>query len=226
MSRRRGRAGPSDPQEILLANAQARAQARLRDKTPGEWGVSAEIFVLPSAVDVELNLDQRGKVLAAKRSDPFDLLHGAGSLTDDQHRAARRLFRDWALRAGVRDGERRMPEKVDGGRADPGGLTQAMVDAGKRIAVALVGVGPVNKRLLGALISPMVDHGLVIVWRGTVQRVTAERDRNAQGALVRQACESLRIVYQAMDDRSRLALVEGKATEVRPFSSFEPVYET
>ena len=219
MSRSRGRNQPSDPDEILRRNAAARAEARAAERDPTTWRVSAELIALPTSADVQIVRGAREKILAANRSDPFDLLLGAGGLTDEQHRAARRLFRDCCLRAGVRDRERgTLLERIDGGRRDPSSLvTDAMVDAGRRIAAAfkgdprrgLQGIGPVNAKLLEALISPMVDEGRIIAWRGVVQRVTGENDRNAQGAMVRQACESLRLVYDETDEVRRRARGEG-----------------
>jgi hypothetical protein len=189
----------------------AAAERQVR-KTPEAWGVSAEILHLPTSGDVSLVRGARDKVIAAKRSDPFDLLHAAGGLTDQQHAAARRLYRDWCLRAGVRDSDRQVLERIDGGRRDPSAMvTDAIVDAGKRIASAfkgdarlgIPGVGPANAKLLEALISPMVDEGLIIAWRGTVQRVTGETERHAQGAVVRQACENLVQHHEAYDAAHR-----------------------
>lgn len=197
-----GRNAPSDPLAMMEARARDRAAARAAARDPATWGVDAEIVLLPTAMDVDLVHDQRARVIAAKRSDPFDLLHAAGGLTDDQHRAARRLFRDWCLRAGVKEGAGQLAlEKVDGGASEF--VTDAMVDAGRRIAKAfrgdpelnVPGIGPVNAKLLEALVSPMVDEGRIIAWRGVVERVTGEKDRNAQGAMVRQACEALHQVY-------------------------------
>ncbi|MFZ5871072.1 MAG: hypothetical protein ACOYXW_11175 [Actinomycetota bacterium] len=216
MARSRGRAGPADPQAIQAARAERLAEQRhaerLVQRNPEAWGVSAEIVKLPTSRDVSLRRGAGEQVLAAKRSDAFDLLHGRGSLTDEQHRAARRLFRDWCLRAGVRDGERQVLEKIDGGRADPSAIvTDAMVDAGRRIAQALKGdrqlgvqgVGPVNARLFHALISPLVDEGQIRVWRVIVEQVTGETEAHAQGAVVRQACEALRLVYDELDEARR-----------------------
>jgi hypothetical protein len=54
---------------------------------------------------------------------------------------------------------------------------------------------------MSALIGRMVDElAQVFVWRAVVERVTGERDRNAQGALVRQACESLVLHYDEEDE--------------------------
>lgn len=227
MSRRRGRVGPADPQDILARNAQARAAERAKAANPGEWGVSAEIHVLPTAAEVETVLDNRGRVLAAKRSDPYDLLHNRGNLSDEQHRASRRLFRDMALAAGVRDGPPWIhAEKIDFHGGDPGAPTQIMLDASKRAQFAMGGVGPANARLLKAINEPMIA-GETRAWRGIVQRITGEKDQNAHGALVRQACENLVMVYRAIDDRVRAASTQGgPAGDLRPFGSFEVYRET
>lgn len=194
--------------------------ARQVERTPGLWGISDNVVRLPTSADVDMVVGDRGKILAAKRSDPFDLLHAAGGLSDAQHRAARRLFRLWCLRAGVQDSDRDcLPEKIDGGGADPAGrINQVMIDAGRTIAELMRGVGPVNAKLLTALISPMVDHGQVIAWRGAVERATGESHRTTQGALVRQACEALAIIYAAWIAERQPAT---PAADPRPFSSFE-----
>jgi hypothetical protein len=209
-------------------------QERRVAKSPELWGGSAEIVRLPTSHDVAVTTGARDQVLRAKRSDPFDLLHAAGGLTDEQHAAARRLFRDWCLRAGVRDERDTLKlERIDGGRPDPSDMvTNAMVDAGRRIALALnggdvkgrggellgraPGVGPANAKILQALISPLVDEGRIIAWRGVIERVSGETERHAQGALVRQACENLRLVYAEVDElRGRQA--KGEVRPIHPF---------
>jgi hypothetical protein len=215
MGRSRRGKGPSDPQAIaehraLVRGAEA-AAARQEQKTPALWGVSAQIFHLPTARDVSVTHGARGQVLAAKRSDPFDLLHAAGGLTDQQHVAVRRLFRDWCLRAGVRDRDRLNLERIDGGRPDPSAMvTDAMVDAGRRIAAALKAVGPVSARLLEGLISPMVDEGRIIAWRGVVERLTGETERHCQGAAVRLASENLVLHYDDADAETRRRRTENR----------------
>jgi hypothetical protein len=208
VSRHKGRNRPSDPQAILAANALRRGQAwqaeRQAARNPELWGPSAEILRLPAHADVEVTTGARGRIVQARRCDPFDLLLSAGGLSDFQHRAARRLMRDWCIAAGVRDQERPELGKIDGGGSDPQVVNQAMIDADKRRARALKAIGGVNAKLMGALIGQMVDQlARVFVWRVIVAAVTGERDRNAQGALVRQACESLLIHYDDEDEAER-----------------------
>ena len=208
MAKKGPRRRPSSPEEIqrrrLEAQAVERERAERVKRTPGEWGVSAEILNLASAGDVTVRRDSvRGRVVHARRSDPFDLLFAAGGLSEEQHRAARRLFRDFCLRAGVRDHERQGLQRVDEG-GGPSLVTDAMLDAGRRIDVALRLAGGGSARILRALIEPMVIHGAIIAWRGAVQAVTGEKDRNAQGAVVRGACENLALAYREMDAQPRL----------------------
>lgn len=180
-------------QERLERDAEKRhAAARA---TPDQWGVSPELELLETSGDVAARRDQRQRVIHAKRSDPFDLLHAAGGLNDWQHQAARRLMRDWCEWKGVQTTDR--PEigvRVD----NPEGrcALDYQLDARKRVLKLLHDVGPVNARLLAGLIAPIVEQGAVISWRGTVQRMTGETERHAQGAVVRQACEALRLVLK------------------------------
>lgn len=204
----------------MQRRAEAQAKVRAQDRDPQTWGVSAQIVRLPTAADVAVVTDAGGAVLRAWRSDPFDLLLAAGGLDEEQHRAARRLMRDWCIRQGIRDAERQALERVDGGRPDPTALiNDAMVDAGRRIQVAMrgdtargiTGVGPVNQRLLDALISPMVTEGRTGVWRHWVEQATGVTNKDAQGPLVRMACEALRLVYAEVDAQRRREQLEREA---------------
>lgn len=212
--------GPSDPQRILELAAERRAKARAAGRDPASWGVSAEIYSLPAQADVEVRVDPEARQVRARRSDPFDLLLAADGLSIFQHRAARRLMRDWAIAAGVGDDEREELGKIDGGRSGPPELGQASIDADGRRAAALKAVGPVSARLLSAFMRRLVDEAGVMVWRGLVEQLTAEKDRNVQGALVRQACENLRLHYEA-EDAARWARKDAaearKLVELRPF---------
>jgi len=226
MAKSRGRAGPSDPQSILarrVANLGAERHLDVRD--PANWGVSvSNLTALPSAADVEVTVNDRSEVLAARRSDPYDLLHAAGGLSDDQHRASRRLFRDMALAAGLpleRAFELPILEKIDFGRGDAGAPTQAAIDASKRVKSAMLGIGPVHAQLLRALNESMIA-GEIRPWRAIVQRVTGETHTNVHGAMVRQACEGLVVVYRGIDERRRAAAAEGQPAQMRPFSAFGP----
>jgi hypothetical protein len=212
---RNRRRGPSDPQAIRAANALKRGMAaaaeRQARKDPALWGISAEIIQLTTSANLDVATGHRGRILSARRNDPFDALYSRKGLSVGQHSAARRLFRDWCARAGVRDSAEapKLVERIDGGRRDPSSMvSDAMVDAGRRIAAVLKGdarlplsgVGPLNAALLEALISPYIDEDrTAVVWWWHVQRVTGENEKHAQAAAVRLACESLRLVYDDYD---------------------------
>jgi hypothetical protein len=216
MASGRGRARPSSPAEIQERAAQARAAARAAERDPASWGVNAEVLQLPTAGDVAARSNDRGRVVTAKRSDPFDLLLAGGGLSFEQHRAARRLMRDWCIAAGVRDAPRPDVGPVDGdGLVGPQEVTQAMIDAGRRRDIALAAAGPVSGRVLKALMTGLVDECRIIAWRGVVQRETGETDKNVQGAMVRQACENLRLHYDAL----RAHHEAQPPLELRPFNA-------
>lgn len=224
----RGRAGPSDPQVIMEQRAEAQHAERIRSRYPDEWGVSAEIFELPTSSDVQATLDHRGNILAANRSDAYDLLHGRRCLTQEQHRAARRLFRDMVLASGVRLDAivELLLDKVDGERSDPEAGELVKIDASKRANLALGGVGPVNAKLLKTINESMIA-GYRRPWRAIVQQVTGETEEKTHGAIVRGACESLVLVYLAIDDQRRRADVEARGpADLRPFGEFGAAIET
>lgn len=200
MARKRGRGAPKDPQQIVRERLERDAERRAAERAAGPeaWGVSAEMLALATSADVDGRVGARGRVIHARRSDPFDLLHAAGGLSDYQHQAARRLMRDVCERAGVQTADRpAMAGRIDpeAGRGLTERLTQRMVDAGRRVAFAMQRVGPANARVLRALIEPMVAEGRMPAWRETVRLASGETDRHTQGAVVRQACENLRLVY-------------------------------
>lgn len=182
-----------------IAAAEAAGDAahaeRIRARTPSEWGVLGEIQQLPSSANVTVVKDMRARVIHAKRSDAFDLLHAAGGLSDAEHQAARRLFRDFALRAGVKDHDPRLDRDDNSSARSP---IDYMIEAGSRVEEALGWTGPASARVLRALIEPLM-RGEVRVWRVIVQEETGKSDRHAQGSIVQQACANLAAVYELID---------------------------
>jgi hypothetical protein len=85
------------------------------------------------------------------------------------------------------------------GSGDAGGLTQRMIDAGRRVDDVLARVGPPACRVLAAILEPGVTTGRPADWRAAIQSVTSESRAEAQSALLRFACQALADVYDAMD---------------------------
>lgn len=170
------------------------ALAAARDRRARE----AEIARLTCLPDVKVTLDAGRRIVSARRLDVFDQLLAQRALTEVQAEAARRLETDLAAAAGV-DRASGGLERVDACAVGaPGqGVTQSMVDAAARVRAALAACGPVNARLLTALLEPQFGGNGAgrEAWRATVARVTGEAGRDAAGALVRSACENLRAVY-------------------------------
>jgi hypothetical protein len=95
---------------------------------------------------------------------------------------------------GVRD----FVPRVDA-QSDPQAFAQHRLIAGERIRAALELAGPATGRLLAALCEPAVVLGQGLDWRAVVERETGERLADAQGAVVRLACENLAGAYQRLD---------------------------
>lgn len=194
-SRGKSAAAPSNPMAIMEANAAERAERRRVERTPTEWGVIGEIQQLPTSANVAVIKDMRERVIHARRSDAFDLLHAAGGLTDAEHQAARRLYRDFALRAGVKDHDPRLDRDDNSSPRSP---IDYMIEAGGRVEEALAWAGPASARVLRALMEPLL-RGEIRVWRVIVQEETGKTERHAQGTVVQQACANLAAVYDLVD---------------------------
>lgn len=190
-----------------MRQARDRHADRLRERDPGAWGISAEILVLETSADISGRLGNRNKVVAARRSDAFTLLHQAkrygadgqleAGISDGQHRASQRYFTDWCERVGVKTVD--APASPIDSQTDGQGASQRMIDAGKRIAQAHAMVGRHSARLLQALVEPMVARGEIRPWRALVLESTRERDPHAQAGAVRMALENLRLAYEDLD---------------------------
>ena len=220
MSRRRK---PSDPQAIALRKAEQLAMDRQSARNPSNWGVDPDIKRLPTSSQVRVVRGTRARIVHARRLDAFDSLHAKGGLTDAQHQAAQRLIRDWAEMLGVGGA----PANDNLGAIDSQGsaelVTQRMIDARARIFGSpatearpgrlgvMQHVGPHVGALLAALVEPIVLEGMLTWWRGQVQRVTGETEAHAQGAVVRMACEALRLAYGLGEP------AEGRSQRLHPF---------
>lgn len=193
--------------ERLALLEKRETERREAERDPKNWGPSAELYYLPSAANVDIARDEAGRVIRISRADPFDTLYARRAIGDPQHQAVRRLFRDYCFRAGVRDAERAGMElqKIDGGRHDPSSMvTDAMVDAGRRIAFVGRHMGPIFARVLEYQIEPIIARdGGTTVWRWHVERATGIKEPHAQGQVLALACEAARIAYEACDDEER-----------------------
>lgn len=206
----------------MLAKARAAHADRLRDRDPGEWGISAEILHLPTSGDVSAGMANRRQVAWARRSNAFDLLHQAkkydsdgrlvAGISDLQLKAAERYVGDWMQRMGV-GWACEIRERVDEGGGDKG-RTDLMVEAGQRLDEAHRALGRMSVVVLRALVEPMMA-GEVRLWRELVRAATGEADRTAQATVVRTACEDLRLAYDEIDGVATKADVEAPRIPIR-----------
>ncbi|HEY5071277.1 MAG TPA: hypothetical protein VII63_04515 [Caulobacteraceae bacterium] len=194
MARRRKGAKPTDPMEA----ARLRAAERDRERDPASWGVGVETLALAANDAVEASADLAGRLVRVRRNDVFALLHGRGKLSGSAHDAVRRLQADIAILHRTRGGASDWRPRVDEARS-PTAFADARLRAGTRIEAALRLCGAASARLLTALCEPDVVLGRPGEWRGVVLRETDEKLADAQGAILRVACENLAGAYLELD---------------------------
>lgn len=186
MTRRRAKSRPADP----MASARLRAAERERAREPAAWGVDRHALRLAANADVEARADTAGRVTRARRQDVFDLFFARGRLSRAALDAVRRLQSDVAILHAQAGGVSAYAERIDQSRRDCGS-TDARHRAGRRIEAALALAGPANARLLLALCESGAALGREANWRTLVERETGERLADAQGAVLRVACDNL-----------------------------------
>ncbi len=196
MTRKHKAIRPSDPMEIVRRRAAERASGR----DPANWGLDNEMLRLSANKDVETATDQSGRILRARRQDIFDLMSGRGRLSPSAVNAVRRLQDDIACLHRTANGSVAFAPRVDRS-PDTEGFSESRRRAGARIELVLSLAGAANARLLAALCEPEVVLGRASDWRAVVKRETGEGLSDAQGAILRMACENLAGAYDMVDRR-------------------------
>lgn len=203
MSRKRKTTRPSDPVDIALRRAAEREKARVITQDPARWGLNASALALKANEDVDARFNAGGGMVRARRQDVFDLFRGRGRLSLGAHDAVRRLQDDIAILHRTVSGASDYSPRVDRTRS-AASFTDTRHRAGLRIEAVLALAGPASARLLGALCEADVVLGRPGDWRVLVARETGETLADAQGAILRAACENLAGAY-ALIDRGRAA---------------------
>jgi len=195
MARKHRTARPASPEEI----ARRRAAERERQRDPAAWGVDAAAMTgLAANAAVETRADAAGRIVRAQRADVFELLRTRGTLSPAGYDAVRRLQDDMAVLHRTHAGGGDYSPRVDRAR-DPQAFTDIRHRAGVRIRAALSLSGAASAGLLAALCEADVVLGRPGEWREVVARETGERLPDAQGAVLRVACENLAGAYRAVD---------------------------
>jgi hypothetical protein len=194
MSRRRA----SDPTAI----ARRRAAERQAARDPATWGLDRPSLALAANADVETGADLAGRTVRARRQDVFDLLFVRGRLSQGALDAVRRLQGDIAILHRAAGGVAAYAPRIDRSRA-AGEVSDARHRAGRRVETALARSGPVSARLLVALVEPATALGRSGDWRAAIEAHTGERLADAQGAILRLACENLAAAYALIDGGRR-----------------------
>jgi hypothetical protein len=192
--RNQQRQRPTSPADIVKRRQEARQEAQ------PDAPIEAERLRLAANGDVAVRNDVAGRIVRARRQDVFDLFQSRGKLGAGAYDAIRKFQDDIAVLHRVVSSGGDLGSRV-GGTAKPDGLTDARLAAGARIEAVLDRVGPASARLLVALCEPAVIEGRGVDWREVVVRVTGERLPDAQGAILRVACENLAGAYQRATKR-------------------------
>jgi hypothetical protein len=194
MARRRTR--PTDPLTIARRRAAERAQSR----DPSTWGLDREALRLAANAEVETRAEGAGRPARARRLDVFDLFFARGRLSQGGLDAVRRLQADVALLHAQGGGVGAYAERIDRSRSDFG-PQERRLRAGRRMAKVLALTGQASARLLSSLCEAGAALGHGGDWRDLVARETGEHLADAQGAVVRAACENLAAAYSILDRR-------------------------
>lgn len=197
MARGRKNRAPAAPTDILRRRLEARA---LQGQVPGEsdpCGIAPGALGLAVNAGVRVEIDRAGRITRARRQDVFDLFQARGKLGPDAYQAVRRLQDDIALLHRAVSGGGDIAPRVDRSRTADG-FSDARLAAGARIEAVLSRAGSASARLLVGLCEPAVIEGRGADWRDVVAKITGERLPDAQGAILRVACENLAGAYVAV----------------------------
>ena len=180
MTKRRPK--PSTPEQVRLAMKERAAR-------------EAEIDRLKAMPDVEVEADPAKRIIRAQRLDFAALLLRRSAISETAFNAYRDTQELHALASGANMGGGNMDRVDSSTQGAPGqNISQAMVDARKRLDWVLQQIGARNARLICALIEGEPGSngpGGCGQWHITVERVTGEKNEDTHAALVRSACEGL-----------------------------------
>lgn len=195
MTAARRKESPAQIASKLEKMAVKRAQERLQAKEPSNWGVNTSALNLPSNDDLEGSTV--GKSLFARRTSWIDRLLVKGS---PEQISANRL----SVLIATRKGEGDRPDRGTSGQGSRDLVNGKMIEAGKEIDRVLGHVGLKDRKLLVELIDPTVIHTTAAQqWAITVGILTGEKHKNAQAAVVRNACQNLAEAFRFVDHNFR-----------------------
>ena len=181
-----------------MAAARRRAAERAAARDPGQWGLDRSAFDLQSNADIAVTADAAGRPARARRQDVFDVFQSRGRLTAVAVQSVRRLQADLAVLHGSPGSVAAYAERIDRQLAFGGGGEQRR-RAAQRIEIVLAGAGAASGRLLLEMFEAEAALGQRPDWRAAVERATGERLADAQGAVLRVACENLAEAYARLD---------------------------
>ena len=190
MTKRKNR--PSTPDEV---RAKMKARAEL----------DSDLTRLGSQPDVEIELEPNGTIRRTQRMDFASLLLRRAAISVHAFNAYRDTQELHAIASGANMGGGNMDRVDSSTQGAPGqNISQAMVDARKRLDWLLGQIGTRDARLICALIDGEQGGngpGGCGQWHITVERVTGEKNEDTHAALVRGACEGLAEAFRVQGYR-------------------------
>ncbi len=198
MANKRKTRRPSDPMQIARRRLAEREAAR----DPANWGLDRETLNLAANADVEARPGPGSKLARARRNDVFDFFATRGRMSEGARDAVRRLQSDIAVPHRTMSGGGELTPRTDRSRR-PDPFANARIAAGERIAAALTLTGAASARVLSALVEADVVLGRPSDWRQVVEAASGEKLADAQGAVLRSACENLAGAYALIDRQRR-----------------------
>ena len=185
------------------------AQQREEAKKPENWGPNPATLRQDG---VRISAPAKGRVASVRRDDVFHRFHARSALSDAALTSIRRLDEDLTERAA--EGRQGHGDKVDGS-AHRRDITVDQIEAAERVDAVLAKMGRRDAALLLELLRPArvltnsyMEPGKnghpperveTERWRLVVRLLCGEVHVNAQGAVLRSACENLALAYRELD---------------------------
>lgn len=197
MGKKTRRNKPADP-------AEAARIAYERRIDPAKWGTNDAALSLPANGSVREEAETRTKTRRVHRYDGFALLLSRNAISEPQEAAVRRLEDLVAIHLRV-DRASASDERVDRSASPAPPVSDDSIEAANDIKAIGAHVGGHSMKLLLAILEPQCRSGQPVNWRAHVEASTGERYPHGQVALVRAACENLRLAWIVWDNRKRRA---------------------
>lgn len=202
----------ADPAEMKRKAEEARLkveeQRRQAEKQPAGFGVNEDALEMAVNADVQVKRDKGGRIKSAWRTNPFVLLRGKGTISDDEANAGEDMVAIYAASKGLEGA----PEDKPYWQYDPEGYGP---EDRKRFHIRLFAgimarLSESSRKIAEAIAYAMIEEDRPMVWAGIVQRVTGAATMQRQSERFVMMCEELvnhipAVYKQLLEERDRRA---------------------